>query len=86
MSMTINEKSAIKNFLDSKEFEAVEQQEIKEREEAIDKNDKKVGEAVKSFNDFLVGAGIGITGGILFVTFCNGMLKLAKKNHLIYGK
>ena len=43
-------------------------------------------QVIKGFKDFLVGGAIGITGGILFIEFCSGMLKLAKKNHIIYDK
>lgn len=86
MSMVVNKESAMNNFLDADQVIKAEQEEIKKREEAISKKASKVGEAFKGFNDFLVGGAIGITGGILFIEFCSGMLKLAKKNHIIYGK
>ena len=86
MSMVVNKESAMNNFLDADQVIKAEQEEIKKREETISKKASKVGEAFKGVNDFLVGGAIGITGGILFIGFCSGMLKLAKKNHIIYGK
>ena len=83
MSMVVNKENAMNNFLDADQVIKAEQEEIKKCEETISKKSSKVGEAVK---DFLVGGAIGIAGGILFIEFCSGMLKLAKKNHIIYDK